>query len=202
MDTHTARTRTEALLQSVGVSERADDRVQTYSRGMRQRLHLARGLVNDPPVLFLDEPSTGMDPVAARGLRSVITELAEEGRTFFLTTHDMAEAEAVCDRVTLIDRGRLLATECPRTLSGMLSRFERIECDDVEEDTVRSLASLEGVSRVTPQGTSVRIEVDADGVVAEVMRQLVGAGVTSLRVTRPTLEEVYLSFLSERGMDV
>ena len=84
----------------------------------------------------------------------------------------------------------------------MLSRFERIECEGVEEEVVRSLTAFSGVSRVTSQGQSVRIEVDADGVVAEVMRQLVGAGVTSLRVSRPSLEEVYLSFLTERGMDV
>lgn len=103
---------------------------------MRQRLHLARGLINDPPVLFLDEPSTGMDPVAAREFRSIVRELAREDRTVFLTTHDMAEAEAeaVCDQVTLIDRGRVLATESPTALS----RYERIECVGVATSSWRS----------------------------------------------------------------
>ncbi|MFP5317815.1 MAG: ATP-binding cassette domain-containing protein [Acidimicrobiia bacterium] len=196
------RERTEALLERVGLADRADDRVQSFSRGMRQRLHLARGLVHDPPVLFLDEPSTGMDPVAARDLRSIIGGLAAEGRTVFLTTHDMAEAEAVCDRVTLIDRGRLIATETPRTLSATLSRFERIECEGAGEAVLNALRSSVGVSRVTPSGLGARIEVDGEWAVGEVMRQLVAAGVTSVRVTRPSLEEVYLSLLGERGMEV
>ena len=196
------RARVEALLERVGLADRADDRLQGYSRGMRQRLHLARGLVHDPPVMFLDEPSTGMDPVAARQLRAIIGELAAEGRTVFITTHDMAEAEAVCDRVSLIDRGRLLATESPAGLSKMMSQFERIECDEIEAATVDSLRAVPGVTSVTLTGRTARIEVEADGVVPEVMRKLVAAGVTSLRVTRPTLEEVYLNLVGGRGMEV
>jgi ABC-2 type transport system ATP-binding protein len=202
LDTGTGRTRTDAMLERVGLLDRADDRVQTYSRGMRQRLHLARGLLHDPPVVFLDEPSTGMDPVAARDLRRIVRELADEGRTVFVTTHDMAEAEAVCDRVTLIDRGRLLATESPHSLSMMLSRFERIECEGADEAVVADLRSSEGVSRISAAGSTVRIEVDAEAAVGRVMRRLVAAGVTSVRVTRPSLEEVYLSLVGERGMEV
>jgi ABC-2 type transport system ATP-binding protein len=196
------RARADALLERVGLAARADDRVQTYSRGMRQRLHLARGLVNDPPVLFLDEPSTGMDPVAARELRTIVAELAAEGRTIFLTTHDMAEAEALCNRVTLIDHGRLLATESPRELSTLLSRYERIECEGAGVDIIGAVRALPGVSSVSAHGVATRIEVDTEGVVAEVMRRLVGAGVTSVRVTRPSLEEVYLSLIGERGMEI
>jgi ABC-2 type transport system ATP-binding protein len=202
LDSAAGRTRTDALLERVGLLDRADDRVQTYSRGMRQRLHLARGLIHDPPVVFLDEPSTGMDPVAARDLRAIIRGLAAEGRTVFVTTHDMAEAEAVCNRVTLIDRGRLLATESPQSLSMMLSRFERIECEGADEAVVEGLRCDRGVSSVTVAGAVVRIEVDAEDAVGEVMRRLVAAGVTSVRVTRPSLEEVYLSLVGERGMDV
>ena len=202
LEPRAGRARADALLERVGLAARADDRVQTYSRGMRQRLHLARGLVHDPPVLFLDEPSTGMDPVAARELRAIVGELAAEGRTIFLTTHDMAEAEAVCNRVTLIDHGHLLATESPRALSVRLSRFERIECEGAADAVLASLAALRGVSRVTAVGVSTHIEVEADGVVTEVMRRLVGAGVTSVRVTRPSLEEVYLNLIGKRGMDI
>lgn len=169
---------------------------------MRQRLHLARALMHDPPVLFLDEPSTGLDPLAARELRAIVGELAGERRTIFLTTHDMAEAEALCQRVTLIDRGRILATETPRALSEMLSRYERVECDGATDEVVADLSALRGVSSVSALGLSARIEVDSDGVVPEVMRRLVAAGVTSVRVTRPTLEEVYLDLVGRRGMDV
>jgi ABC-2 type transport system ATP-binding protein len=116
MDPPDARKRTDALLERVGLSDRADDRVQTYSRGMRQRLHLARGLVNDPPVLFLDEPSTGMDPVAAREFRAIVGELRAEGRTVFLTTHDMAVADELCDRVAFVVDGRIAVIDAPRRL--------------------------------------------------------------------------------------
>ena len=202
MEPAAGRKRTDEMLQRVGLIDRADDRVQTYSRGMRQRLHLARGLIHDPPVVFLDEPSTGMDPLAARDLRVIVRELASEGRTVFLTTHDMAEAEAVCDRVTLIDQGRIIATESPQSLSLLLSRFERIECEGADEAVLAALRSGNGVSRVTIAGATARIEVDAEAAVGQVMRHLVAAGVTSVRVTRPSLEEVYLALVGERGMDV
>ena len=202
MDPATGRSRTDAMLERVGLLDRADDRVQSYSRGMRQRLHLARGLLHDPPVVFLDEPSTGLDPVAARDLRAIVRELAREGRTVFITTHDMAEAEAVCDRVTLIDRGKLLATETPRTLSKTLSRFERIECEGADDAVLTVLQSFEGVSQVVTTTAGARIEVNVESAVGQVMRHLVEAGVTSVKVTRPTLEEVYLSLVGERGMDV
>lgn len=195
-----AKGRTADLLERFGLTSRADDRVQSFSRGMRQRLHLARGLLNDPPVLFLDEPSTGMDPVAAHEFRSIVRELATEDRTVFLTTHDMAEAEAVCDRVTLIDRGRVLACESPSALSRLLSRHERIECTGVADAVVDQLRSLPGIDRVTVTAESVRIDLESEAAVGEVMRWLVAAGVTSLRVTRPTLEDVYLGLLGDRGM--
>jgi ABC-2 type transport system ATP-binding protein len=196
------RRRSEALLARVGLDGRADDRVQSFSRGMRQRLHLARGLINDPQVLFLDEPSTGMDPVAAREFREIVRALAGEGRTVFLTTHDMAEAEAVCDRVTLIDRGQVLATESPTALSRLLSRYERIECVGAAAAVLEDLDALACVERVTVIAESARIELATETAVGEVMRRLVAAGVTSVRVTRPSLEEVYLGMVGDRGMGI
>src|SRR5687768_9244404 len=87
------KSRTQELIDRVGLTERADERVETYSRGMKQRLHLARGLIGDAKILFLDEPTTGMDPLAGREFRALIAELKEEGRTILLATHDMVEAE-------------------------------------------------------------------------------------------------------------
>ena len=104
---------------------------------MKQRLHLARGLIGDAKVLFLDEPTTGMDPLAGREFRALIAELKDEGRTILLATHDMVEAETVCDRVTLIDRGKLLATESPRTLGRVISRYQRIDVEGVDSDRAR-----------------------------------------------------------------
>jgi ABC-2 type transport system ATP-binding protein len=195
--------RSNALLERVGLTERADQRVEEFSRGMKQRLHLARGLMGDAKVLFLDEPTTGMDPLAAREFRRLIGELKGEGRTILLTTHDMVEAETVCDRVTLIDRGRILATETPRSLGTLISRFQRIDVEEAPEAVLGSLRSVSGVSSVAAQADgSTRIEVNAEGATAEVLRRLVDAGVTSVKTSLPSLEEVYVQVIGERGLEV
>ena len=158
------KSRSDALLERVGLTDRADQRVEEFSRGMKQRLHLARGLMGDARVLFLDEPTTGMDPLAAREFRTLIDELKGEGRTILLTTHDMVEAEAVCDRVTLIDRGRILATETPRSLGSLISRFQRIDVEDAPADVLAAIEVTTGVSSVSTQPDgSVRIEVNEEG---------------------------------------
>jgi ABC-2 type transport system ATP-binding protein len=193
--------RVDELLDRVGLTDRANDRVDDFSRGMKQRLHLARGLVSDPGVLILDEPTSGMDPVAARDFRVLIGELRTEGRTILLTTHDMAEAEAVCDQVTLIDNGTLLATDTPQRLAASLSTVERIEADGVPPDVVARIRPMPGVASVRSFAPE-RVEVDttsAEGT-REVLTCLVGAGVTSVRTVRPSLEEVYLHVIGDRGM--
>jgi ABC-2 type transport system ATP-binding protein len=197
------KTRSAALLERMGLTERADQRVEEFSRGMKQRLHLARGLMGDARVLFLDEPTTGMDPLAAREFRTLIGELKGEGRTILLTTHDMVEAETVCDRVTLIDRGRILATETPRTLGSLISRFQRIDVEGAPDSLIADIELVTGVSAVArqPDG-SVRIEVNEDGATTVVLRQLVDAGVTSVKTSLPSLEEVYVQMIGERGLTV
>jgi ABC-2 type transport system ATP-binding protein len=197
------RTRSTALLERVGLTERADQRVEEFSRGMKQRLHLARGLMGDARVLFLDEPTTGMDPLAAREFRTLIGELKGEGRTILLTTHDMVEAETVCDRVTLIDRGRILATETPRSLGSLISRFQRIDVEDAPADVLAAIEVTTGVSSVSTlaEGT-IRIEVTEEGATQVVLKLLVDAGVTSVRTSLPSLEEVYVQMIGERGLVV
>jgi ABC-2 type transport system ATP-binding protein len=196
------RVRSEQLIERVGLIERADERVETYSRGMKQRLHLARGLIGDAKVLFLDEPTTGMDPLAAREFRALIAELRGEGRTILLATHDMAEAEALCDRVTLIDRGAILATESPRTLGRVISRFQRIDVDGAGDALLARIAALPGVSSVNPADAGVRIEVAEEGVTSDVLKLLVESGVTSVRTSLPNLEEVYVQLIGDRGLQV
>jgi ABC-2 type transport system ATP-binding protein len=194
--------RTERLLERVGLTERADERVETYSRGMKQRLHLARGLIGEAKVLFLDEPTTGMDPLAAREFRALIAELRGEGRTILLATHDMAEAEALCDRVTLIDRGAILATESPRSLGRVISRFQRIDVEGAGDEVLARITSMTGVASVSPADVGVRIEVAEEGVTAQVLKLLVDHGVTSVRTSLPSLEEVYVHLIGDRGLQV
>src|ERR687892_135355 len=110
------RPRIEELLQLVGLKGREKERVEGYSRGMKQRLHVARGLLHDPPVVFLDEPTIGVDPVGARDLRATIASLTEEGKTVLLTTHYMFEADALCDRIAVISQGEIVAEGTPADL--------------------------------------------------------------------------------------
>jgi ABC-2 type transport system ATP-binding protein len=194
--------RTQRLLERVGLTERADERVETYSRGMKQRLHLARGLIGEAKVLFLDEPTTGMDPLAAREFRSLIAELRGEGRTILLATHDMAEAEALCDRVTLIDRGAILATESPRSLGRVISRFQRIDVEGAGDEVLARITSMTGVASVSAADVGVRIEVAEEGVTAQVLKLLVDHGVTSVRTSMPSLEEVYVHLIGDRGLSL
>jgi ABC-2 type transport system ATP-binding protein len=104
--------RVDAMLELVELADRAQDRVEGYSRGMKQRLHLAKALVHDPPVLFLDEPTIGLDPAAAVRVREIIAGLAP-ARTVLLTTHYLHEADALCDRIAIIDRGRIIVEDTP-----------------------------------------------------------------------------------------
>lgn len=199
VDAATARIRAPALLERLGLAERADERVETYSRGMKQRLHLARGLIGNPRILFLDEPTIGMDPIAARDFRTLIKELRGEGRTILITTHDMAEAEAVCDRVAMIDHGRLITVETPAALARLVSDHERIDFEG-SDDVAAAIRRLDGVASVTPAAGGYRVELSRAAAVGPVLYQLVAAGVTSVRTSRPSLEEVYVHIIGDRGL--
>jgi ABC-2 type transport system ATP-binding protein len=191
----------DPLLERVGLAEHADDPVEGFSRGMKQRVHLARGLVGDPRVVFLDEPTTGLDPVAALAFRDLVRELAAEGRTVLLTTHDMAEAEAVCDRVSLLRDGRVLATETPTSLGRLVSQYERVDATVSDVAAARTaLARLVGDERVTDLGEGrLRVETDAE-TTRDVLRALVELEVEAITTSRPTLQEVYLHHFGQRGM--
>jgi ABC-2 type transport system ATP-binding protein len=201
MKTSIARPRVADMLARFGLADRADERVETYSRGMKQRLHLARGLIHDPTVVILDEPTVGMDPVAAREFRELVRELRAEGRTVLLTTHDMAEAESICDRVSLIDNGRLLGTESPRVIGNWIQSYERVIAADVPAGAVDQIAKLPGVSSVTTaQDGTLHVETTEEGASTEVLRVLIDHGVRSMSTGRPSLEEVYLRVIGDRGL--
>src|SRR5436190_9360532 len=117
------------LLDLVGLSGREKERVEGYSRGMRQRLHIARGLLHDPPVVFLDEPTIGVDPVGARELRATIAGLTQAGKTVLLTTHYMFEADELCDRIAVINRGEIVAEGTPRALKAVVADRTVIEIE-------------------------------------------------------------------------
>jgi len=125
------KARVEEVLAQVGLTDRARDKAKTYSNGMRQRLVIARALLHKPKVLFLDEPTRGLDPNVARGIRAVVVDLAKQGMTVFLTTHYMEEADQLSDRVAIIDQGRVVALDTPENLKAEYGEDEKTTLEDV-----------------------------------------------------------------------
>ena len=196
--------RADAALEEVGLAHAADRRVEQYSRGMRQRLHVARGLLPDPDVIFMDEPTIGLDPEAAQDFRRLVPELRERGKTVLLTTHYMLEADVLCERIAVIDHGRLVALDTPE---GLKRRFGQ---GQVTEVTLRAatpgladrLRGLRGVTAVESdmEGAAQRVKVYADAGrdIASGLRNLAGSDAIQSIVTRePSLEEAYLSLIRE-----
>ncbi|MFP5299576.1 MAG: ABC transporter ATP-binding protein, partial [Actinomycetota bacterium] len=136
------------LLELVGLNGREKERVEGYSRGMRQRLHIARGLLHDPPVVFLDEPTIGVDPLGARELRATIGSLTDEGKTVLLTTHYMFEADSLCDRIAVISGGRLIAEGSPSDLKSAIAdrTVVEVEAYGVDEARLDKLRGIDGVA--------------------------------------------------------
>jgi len=199
-----SRRRIAALLERLGLKGREDDKVENYSRGMKQRLHLARGLLNDPEVLFLDEPTIGLDPVGARELRALIRELRDAGKTIFLTTHYMFEADAICDRIAVIKKGSIVAEGTPGSIKKLVEHLGIVEFESVPlpSESVKALRDLPGVSSVgvvdREAGQLVTIHCARP---ADVMTQLglVLDGVALRRVAArdPTLEDAYVQLIGE-----
>ena len=129
IDPDITRKRIPYLLEMVGLNGRGDEKVQGYSRGMKQRLHVARTLLHDPAVLFLDEPTLGLDPVGAREFRQVILDLQSEKKTILLTTHYMFEADALCNRIAVINHGRIIALDTPAGLKTHVRDLNVVEVE-------------------------------------------------------------------------
>ncbi|RPI86189.1 MAG: ABC transporter ATP-binding protein [Chloroflexi bacterium] len=125
------RTWVDGALEMVGLRERAKDGLKKYSNGMKQRLLIARALLHRPKLLFLDEPTRGLDPNVAREIRSIIARLSKQGVTIFLTTHYMEEADQLCDRVTILDRGRIVAMDTPQNLKAKHGDNQPVSLEDV-----------------------------------------------------------------------
>ena len=185
---------TEAL-RRVGLEGRRDVRVSTLSGGQRQRLFIALALVHEPEVVLLDELTTGLDPQARRDAWALVREIRERGATVILTTHFMEEAERLCDRVAIVDHGRVVALDTVGRLIASLGEERRVTFtheDALDETRVRDLP---GVVRVERLGDRVVVSVRGVGTAGRVTTALEEAGVAfdALRVERPTLEDVFLA---------
>ena len=190
------------LLELAGLSGREKERVEGYSRGMRQRLHIARGLLHRPEVLFLDEPSIGIDPVGARELRGTVADLRSAGTTVLLTTHYMFEADELCDRIAVIAGGRIVAEGTPNDLKARVGEGTVVEVE-VFGDTapvlpeVQALAGVHSVvveERGHAQVLVVRAVPGAE-VTQPVLGRLVGVPLGRVATREPTLEDAYVELV-------
>jgi len=196
--------RIEELLDLVGLKGREQERAEGYSRGMKQRLHVARGLLHDPDVLFLDEPTLGLDPVGARELRATIASLTDAGKTILLTTHYMFEADALCDRIAVIARGKILAEGTPRDLKRGVAQGSIVEVEvyGVADETIESVRDLDGVLAVSveerDQAQVLVVQTKADVELTHaILGHLNGANVGRISRREPTLEDAYVALVTE-----
>ncbi|MFH8588710.1 ABC transporter ATP-binding protein [Streptomyces celluloflavus] len=197
--------RIEELLHHVKLDDRADEKVEAYSRGMKQRLHLARVLVHDPEIIFLDEPTIGLDPIVAREVRGLITELPQRGKTVVLTSHYMFEAEALCSRVMVVDSGTVVALDTPQALRQGHPDMACIDVDLLEstqdaEERVRRLVNGEGSVSTHVEGERQVLTVQSPrgaDLVPELQQVLADCRLGVVAVREPTLEDVYVRLISE-----
>jgi ABC-2 type transport system ATP-binding protein len=198
-----AEARIPAVLERVGLAQRADDRVKTYSLGMRQRLGIARCLLADPVLLMLDEPMNGLDPAGILEMRRLIRAFVDEGRTVFLSSHLLDEVEKTCDQVAIVDHGRVVVQGAVEELAAQGKPTVLVEVDDAT--AARTVLGNEPrITHVEEEGASKLRLTLGDGLgSADVNRALVGAGVAVSRLepARATLEETFLSITSRLGED-
>jgi ABC-2 type transport system ATP-binding protein len=196
--------RIEELLELVGLKGREHERAEGYSRGMKQRLHVARGLLHDPQVLFLDEPTIGLDPVGAREVRATIASLTAAGKTVLLTTHYMFEADALCDRIAVISKGSIVAEGTPLDLKRGVAQGNVVEVEvyGIAAGAVERVRGLNGVVAVAveerEQAQVLVVQTEPEVELTQViLGHLNGADVGRISRREPTLEDAYVSLVAE-----
>jgi ABC-2 type transport system ATP-binding protein len=195
--------RIKELLEFMGLSDKAHNRVETYSKGMKQRLHLARGLINDPEIIFLDEPTVGLDPEIAIETRNMIKRLVEEGKTILLTTHYMFEADELCKRVAIIRNGDVVALDTPSGLKKYVMHTSVVEVEgfgitDKEVARFKEMKDILSVSAELGESKQVlKIQTPKGSeIISEVQDVLKNSRIYDIKIKEPTLEDAYLKLVA------
>jgi ABC-2 type transport system ATP-binding protein len=197
------------MLELVGLGEKANARLSHLSTGQRQKMNFCRGFLTDPSILFLDEPTLGLDVTSARAIRKYLKEWMQENRsrTLLLTTHYMAEADELCDRLAIIEKGKVLALDTPANLKRRVQQHSIFELSIAHGSQLPDLAKLPGVfqavSTETPNTLEVKVLLHEESVIGSVVTSLVGSGskILNLKKTEPTLEDVFIELVGH-GLSV
>lgn len=190
--------KSEELLDEFGLLDRADTKVKGFSKGMRQRLILAMALINDPPILFLDEPTAGLDVASQRLIKERIRKLNDQGKTIFLTTHNISEADKLCDRVAIINKGQIATIDSPEKLKSTIqstqSALVSFSGSGLSQDKLDYLEGFKVVEEIEKEGDKFRLYGSDPG---EIVEEVVGFAksenikIISLNTSGPSLEEVF-----------
>ena len=188
----------DGLIELVNLRDKANEQYKNLSGGLQQRLGIAIALVNDPEVVFLDEPTTGLDPRARREVWEVLQGLKEKGKTVFLTTHYMEEAELLADRVAIISRGKIIAMGSPRELIANNANYQVLTLQGVDEK-VFEIVRKTGFEPSLDDDSTIRVRVEQTDHVLQILNAIKAAGATylGLDVRKPNLEEVFLKLTGE-----
>ena len=196
---------TEDILNEVSLVDKKDSFVETLSGGLKQRLAMALALVNDPEILFLDEPTTGLDPQARRNVWEVVENLKGRGKTIILTTHYMEEAEQLCQRVGIIDQGKIIAMDTPRNLIANSGLESAVEFSCVPEEQDKMLQKLAGIGKISKQDNNRFVIHTKES--SRILQQLArissesNLNLKNITVREATLEDVFLSLTGKRLRD-
>jgi ABC-2 type transport system ATP-binding protein len=196
--------RINAVLDRVGLHDSADRRVEEFSRGMKQKLHIARGILHQPEMLFLDEPTIGLDPKSARETRKLVRGLAADGVSIFLTTHYMFEAEELCQKIAVLSRGQIVARDTVAGLRRLVGGDRTIEIEGYgfEDSEVARVRAMPGVSRVVPEEFGPRLRLTlrvrtAELTAPQIRLGLPGHSELTVRERVTALEDIYLDLVEE-----
>lgn len=207
-----AKKRVTELLERLELTARANDRVEKFSTGMRQRVAIGKALVANPPILLLDEPTLGLDPQAARNLRELIVQLKEEGHTILLTTHYMEEADQLSDRIGIIDQGKIIALDTPSKLKERIEQKDiiRLEISGWRDDLAEKIQAIPGVenmvARPMDQETLWEVSLHAESsraVLPGVMENINfnGTRLVNMNIQHPSLEDVFINLTGKALRD-
>lgn len=195
-----AENRAKNLLERLNLYDRREDKVKGFSKGMKQRLILCMALVNDPQIIFLDEPTSGLDVQSSLLIRDILQEFPDQNKTIFLTTHNMDEANHLCDRVAIINKGQIAAIDRPEKLKNMIKKLKFIELSFDNTVNIKKLSSIPHINEIKKAGDRFIIETDnINDLIHAVTKfaQYENLKIITLNTKDPSLEEVFLELTGE-----
>ena len=191
---NTIEKKAERLLAKFGLSDRMNHKVKNFSKGMRQRVNICMALVNAPEIIFMDEPTSGLDVESRRLIRSIISDLKNEGKTILLTTHDIPEASNICNKIAIMDKGKIAAIDTPDNLKDTIQSTQSVKIN-LNQQISFDFNKWEQVNKVEEEGNSYRIYTDCPGVVinktVDLLREK-NIEIKALNTMKPSLEDVFV----------